>query len=312
MTRRDINRQINEILAERRAAAEEDARARFRAAMEDADFKAAELAARSAEMELAKASAFQVDTPQMRTRTAALQRKRDELAAVRGYDLAAHYRCPICNDTGYRDGKHCICRQKLYDRLLREKCGMAHLPEFVFSDDRFDRLPVDQAGPMRALYELMRRFCDNFDRTPVRTILVTGGVGVGKSCLACATAAELMGKGYAVLYLSAFDFGNVLLARHLGKRDERAMTFDDVLDCDFLVIDDLGTEPIYRNVTLEYLFSVIDSRVTAGKKTMIVSNLDAERFLNRYGERTFSRIVNKRYAIAPRYISGQDLRNLRP
>lgn len=308
MTKQELNRQVNAILAKRRSDAEEDQRARYRDAMENPLFKQAELAKRRCETALAQALATHQDgqsiVAELRKRTQELTR----IAEANRYDLERHPFCPICQDKGYVGTKECACRKKLYDELLRQSCGMANLPVFTFDDNRFDTIEQPQSPNMRKLYALMRRFCDHFGATPIRTVFLSGAVGVGKSCVACACAWELMKQGYGVLYLSAFDFGNVLLARHLGKRDGRDILFDDVLDADFLVVDDLGTEPIYRNVTLEYLFSILDSRITAGKKTMIVSNLNAEQFITRYGERTFSRLVNKRYAIAPCYIQGNDLR----
>ena len=79
------------------------------------------------------------------------------------------------------------------------------------------------------------------------------------------------------------------------------------LDCDLLAIDDLGTEAIYKNVTLEYLYMVINERQIAGKHTLITSNLSVNRLAERYGERIASRILDKKTCYAAEF-SGKDIR----
>jgi len=60
-----------------------------------------------------------------------------------------------------------------------------------------------------------------------------------------------------------------------------------------LLIDDLGTEPILKNVTKEYLYNLINIRQINNRATMISTNLSLDNILNRYDERIFSRLANK-------------------
>ena len=76
-----------------------------------------------------------------------------------------------------------------------------------------------------------------------------------------------------------------------------------------LMIDDLGTEPVFNKVTLEYLYDIVSSRVSAGKAMMITTNLNSEELMHRYGERTYSRLTNKQYS-AFKSIDGEDLRHM--
>ncbi len=71
-----------------------------------------------------------------------------------------------------------------------------------------------------------------------------------------------------------------------------------MLDCDVLVIDDLGTESTLKNVTKEYLYTVINERWLHGKTTVITTNLTPAELMNRYGESIASRILDKNKAIA--------------
>ena len=68
---------------------------------------------------------------------------------------------------------------------------------------------------------------------------------------------------------------------------------ENLLDVDVLFIDDLGTENIYRNVTAEYLFVVVNERIARGKQTFISTNLTLDAIRGRYDQRIFSRLMNK-------------------
>lgn len=74
-----------------------------------------------------------------------------------------------------------------------------------------------------------------------------------------------------------------------------------------LVIDDLGTEPMLKNVTVEYLLLVLEERQTRGRATVITTNLTGENILNRYGERIYSRLSHKQYSMMIE-MKGNDLR----
>jgi DNA replication protein DnaC len=68
---------------------------------------------------------------------------------------------------------------------------------------------------------------------------------------------------------------------------------NEFMDCDVLIIDDLGTEPLLKNITLEYLFNIINLRQKRYKPTLISTNLSLDDILNRYDDRIFSRLSNK-------------------
>ena len=157
------------------------------------------------------------------------------------------------------------------------------------------------------MYRLMKEYCKKFPDVRYKNILITGGTGVGKSCLASAICNELISRGYSALFLTAFEFNALMLKYHTSPSRERDGLMDDILECDFLVLDDLGTEPLIRNVTAEYLYYVVSLRQNGGKHTMYSTNLDLESLLSRYGERLFSRITNKENTLCRR-IEGDDVR----
>ena len=62
------------------------------------------------------------------------------------------------------------------------------------------------------------------------------------------------------------------------------------------MIDDLGTEPILKNITKEYLYNLINVRQVNNKPTFITTNLSLDNILERYDDRIFSRLGNKNLA----------------
>ena len=82
---------------------------------------------------------------------------------------------------------------------------------------------------------------------------------------------------------------------------------DDYLNCEFLFIDDLGTEVYYKNSTDQNIYNILNDRQIKKLCTIITTNLDLAEIKEKYGERTFSRITNKDVSILVN-LKGEDLR----
>ena len=120
-----------------------------------------------------------------------------------------------------------------------------------------------------------------------------GKPGTGKTFLASCMANTIMQRGYSVVFLTAFETVERMLKYHTTFDATKTTYLAPLLDCDLLIIDDLGSEGIYRNVTVEYFFHVINERRLANKTTLITSNLTVNEIGIRYGERTASRLFDK-------------------
>ena len=75
---------------------------------------------------------------------------------------------------------------------------------------------------------------------------------------------------------------------------------------DLLVIDDLGSEPIRRNINVESLFSILNERSVSKRPVVIVTNLMPVQLRDRYGERITSRLFSEN-AVSIR-LYGRDVR----
>jgi len=80
--------------------------------------------------------------------------------------------------------------------------------------------------------------------------------------------------------------------------------FDYILDCDLLIIDDLGTE-LNNSFTASQLYLIINERLLRQKSTIISTNLSLTILNTNYSERIYSRIISK-YKV--RRIIGEDIR----
>ena len=114
---------------------------------------------------------------------------------------------------------------------------------------------------------------------------------------------RIVKKGVVVIYKTAFEINELARLYHMGK----SFDFSDCLNADVLLIDDLGTEPVLKNVTKEYLYNLINTRQINNKPTLISTNLSLDNILNRYDERIFSRLANKNLSTVIRLVS-QDKR----
>ena len=81
-------------------------------------------------------------------------------------------------------------------------------------------------------------------------------------------------------------------------------TYDDLYNCDLVIVDDLGTE-MSNSFTNSQFFSFINERHLRRKPVIISTNLSLEELKNRYSERIVSRLTS---SFTFRKITGPDIR----
>ena len=231
--------------------------------------------------------------------------------------MEPRYDCPDCQDTGYVNGKRCHCFERQRLNILYAQSNI----EAVLKEENFDHLRFDfyddtekvpQLGMTeRAYMDVVVRQCREFaQQYPAKgnSILFTGGTGVGKTFLTNCIARALMDSGHSVIYLSAGDLFEVFSRNKFDYDTPEDMrdTYRYILDCDLLIIDDLGTE-LNNSFTSSQLFYCINERMNMSRSTIISTNLSIARLRDSYTDRVTSRIM--RYRIIPLY--GRDIRLLK-
>ncbi len=206
--------------------------------------------------------------------------------------LSPPFRCKICGDTGYADGKYCAC---VIRRVISSDKENLSLPTVEFAK-------AQKSAPtaaLKKLYGAAEKYARAFPDGTKPFLVIIGEAGTGKTTLAAAVATELMHGGAAAVTVSAFEFTRRALEYHTQfSIDDYTDRFTPMLDCDLLVIDDLGTESMLKNVTKEYLYTVVNERWLHKKYTVITTNLSPDKLIARYGESITSRLFDKNVASA--------------
>ncbi len=129
------------------------------------------------------------------------------------------------------------------------------------------------------VYEVCRRYVENWDEMFKDNIgiLFYGGVGTGKSFLACCIANALIEK---LVPVSVTNFPRLLnKLQGLGFGEERQEFIDKLQRYKLLVIDDLGVERD-TSYSTEQVYNVIDTRSRSGMPLIITTNLSMDDLKN--------------------------------
>ncbi|NLW65501.1 MAG: ATP-binding protein [Clostridiales bacterium] len=255
-----------------------------------------------------------------RTKAEALAEKRAELMRQSGLPedyTDGIYDCPLCRDTGYILGKPCSCLLAAYkSEAVRELSSMLDLGGQCF--DRFDlSLYDDKRGKngdsprsiMSATYDFCRKYAFEF-KSSSPNLLFRGGTGLGKTFLSACIAKVVSEKGFSVVYDSTVS---VLEAFEIQKfcrgdgSDDSASRVRRYLNCDLLILDDLGTE-MTTGFTQSALYTLINTRLMSGGKTVISTNLTGDELHARYTDAIVSRIEGEYVLLC---FAGRDIRAIK-
>ena len=290
-----ILKKAKERIDEKRHFAEEQARQNLMLAYKDGEFKKLYNKQKELEIEIARKQAY--DEPFDISELKELGLKQEfclKRLGLNGTDIRPNYECKECSDTGYVEGHLCDCLKKEINKELFALSGFTHkLASFE------DNISSDPA------FELMKKWCEvKNDKT---NILICGHTGTGKTFLTECIASRLLEKNRIVLFTTAFNLNNAMLNYHISFDANRDEIIKPYLESEVLIIDDLGSEPMLKNVTQEYLYLIVNERMLAKRPTIITTNLMPKDILDTYGERLFSRLSNKRVSIMLN-LEGEDFR----
>lgn len=226
----------------------------------------------------------------------------NRLKEINIFSIEPDYFCKKCNDTGYINGKYCQCLIREINNILKKESGFDSLEEF----DKTDFSIFENSDFMKKLYSKMKDWCHSkFDKN---LIFIAGDTGVGKTHLIKCMANELINLNHVVLLTSSFAMHQDFVKSYSSKDlDEKNNLLDRYLNSEILFIDDLGTELRLPNITVNYLYQIINERKIKKLPTIITSNLDLYEIKDYYDERISSRIIDKASSICV-YVKGKDLR----
>ncbi len=225
--------------------------------------------------------------------------------------LEMHYRCPICKDTAYvgeAPSRFCECFETRLRTLQHEDGSMAGVDEQNFNTFDLNRIPEadGQRAQMATAGKICEEYANAFPNVSRRNMLLTGTGGLGKTFLLNCIYARVTDRGLSAVRITAFKLFEAMRKQHIGN-DESFDGFNSLMEAPLLLIDDLGTEPMMRNITVEYLFTLLNERNLNRRATVIATNLTLTQLLERYGERVTSRLMDRSMTVAIQ-LKGKDLR----
>ncbi len=295
-------------ILKRKLRAEELADLKVQEVLKDEDIRILFVKCKQLVVDIAKLDVDGVSSVEKRMEYAETRKLVADLLKSMGIEkseLRPKYTCPHCKDVGYLPGRvMCDCLKKEISLEYARSSGI-NLDDMA----RFgsDYSIFDNPKKVGLIYDKMRKFIEEMDETSIDNVLLFGDTGVGKTYLLECMATLAIDSFKQVKFVTAFNFNQDMLKYHCASFEEKSIIMDDYLNADILFIDDLGTENKINNVTCEYLYSVLNDRMTKHKKTVISTNLDFAQIQDVYGERIFSRLMHKKQSVKINF-EGCDLR----
>ena len=259
----------------------------------------------------------------IRERNLDLQRQRAALLEQMGMspdELDDTPACAQCGDTGWRGAAMCRCLKQLCaQEQIKELSKLLDLGEQSFDSFRLDYYsqtpwPGRGASPrenMELVYEVCLNYAQKFGRFYFKNLFLSGQPGLGKTFLSACIARTVSENGFSVVYDTA---GNIFAQFETRKFQRDAQDAQEARDdtrrylsCDLLILDDLGSE-LTTQFVQSALYELINTRLVAGKHTVISSNLTMEEAARRYSPQIASRLAGEYHVL---HFFGDDIRLLK-
>lgn len=228
-----------------------------------------------------------------------LRVKKCEMLVERGYNpeyLNLHYQCNRCQDTGFIGPQKCVCYKEKLVRLYYKDSELENTVKYN-NFNNFDlnlfsnhRLGGEKYSPRKNMENNLEYILDDF--IPNFSIISTnllfyGNPGSGKTYLSYCIAKAILDKGYLVVYKTSDELiKNLRDIRFNNNYNLESL----LLNCDLLIIDDLGAEHL-NEFSITELFNIINKRILTKKKMLISTNLTLQGITKQYSERIASRLI---------------------
>ena len=238
------------------------------------------------------------DITPIRKRNEQLTARRTEIILSLGLPkdyTEVHYSCPKCSDSGYVGTAMCKCLREDLIRATIQSSGIGNL----IDKQSFDNFSLDYYKDSPEVYERMKNnlycakeYVRRFSERPSQLLLI-GKTGTGKTHITTAIAREIISQGYDVIYDSVqniiSDFESDKFRSGWVEREPKSEKY---LECDLLIIDDLGTE-FQTSFTVPCLYNLLNTRQNSGKATIISSNYSPDELRSKYDDRIYSRLIGR-------------------
>lgn len=171
-------------------------------------------------------------------------------------------------------------------RLIEQKFSISELGK-RFEECKFDSF-IGRPGTEKAL-ESSLDYASSFDNKQEIGLILFGEPGNGKSHLAAAIAHEVKIKGYTVVFQTMAELLDRIRNTFNSKEKETEKEImTALLECDLLVLDDIGAERI-SDWVLEKMFLIIDGRYRRKKPIVYTSNYSLKELMDCFTPKNVSK-----------------------
>jgi len=228
-----------------------------------------------------------------------LRVRKCEMLVERGYDpeyINLHYRCNKCKDTGFIGPTKCSCYKKKIIKLYYKNSELENTIRYnnfnnfdlnLFSSHKIGEEKYSPRKNMENILEyILKEYIPNFPSISTN-LLFYGNPGSGKTYLSYCISKAILDKGFLVVYKTSDELiKNLRDVRFNNDTNMESL----LLDCDLLIIDDLGAEHL-NEFSITELFNIINKRILNKKKMLISTNLTLPSITKQYSERIASRLI---------------------
>lgn len=250
----------------------------------------------------------------LKEKNLALQREREWILASAELDesvLDPPPFCPHCGGSGYVGSSMCECLRELCRQEQKKELSSLLGGKESFDGFRLDLYPTESDPNLgvspRQLMERTFRRCRRYARefgAGAPSLLFTGGPGLGKTFLSACIARAVADNGFSVVYDTAGKlFSDFEAVKFGGNQQDLTRKY---LQCDLLIIDDLGTE-MTTQFTQSVLYRVLNDRLLENRPVIVSTNLSDQALRQRYSAPIASRLLG---AFEVCLFLGQDIRQL--
>ena len=217
--------------------------------------------------------------------------------------------CPLCGDTGWQGAQMCSCLKQLCaQEQIRELSKLLDLGEQSFDHFRLDYYsdtvyPGQATSPrdnMDLVYEVCLNYAQKFGHFQFKNLFLTGAPGLGKTFLSACIARSVSEQGFSVVYDTAANIFAQFENRKFQRDAEGVQSARDetrrYLNCDLLILDDLGSE-LTTQFIQSALYELVNTRLMGDRRMVISSNLTMTEVGKRYSPAIASRLMGEFYVL---------------